>query len=162
MKRFLQVSIVVTSIVWGLTGCVGAPNSNVAVAQADGPSTAPKNPSAAPRKPASSPKKTMSAFRSEQELTAYLHELAEKQKRESRAKYGASNDTVSVTPAAPMQSMASKSAGRPKEEESVTKRQPSARQHGYLLLAALSLSWCPRSVREFSRGPQVEQGRSNE
>jgi hypothetical protein len=128
MKRFLLVSIVATLTVFGLTGCTGAPGSNPAVAYAQSPSADPKNPTvAAKNAPA---KKTMSAFRSEPELTAYLHELAEKQKQLSRAKYGASGDAAKLAAPAPMQAMASKSASGAKDEESVTNVQQAGVDEG--------------------------------
>src|SRR5258707_3676838 len=117
MKRFLLVSIIATSIVWALAGWLGPPGNNPAVAHADGPSAAQKDPLVSAKKPVSA-RKTLTAFRSEQELTAYLHELAEKQKQLSRGAHGASSDAATLAQPAP--AMASKSAGGAKDEESVT------------------------------------------
>ncbi len=127
MKRFLLVSIIATSIVWALAGCVGAPGNNPAVAHADGPSAAQKDPLVSAKKPVSA-RKTLTAFRSEQELTAYLHELAEKQKQLSRGAHGASSDAATLAQPAP--AMASKSAGGAKDEESVTNVQQAGVDEG--------------------------------
>ncbi len=127
MKRLLLVSIVAILTVFGLTGCSVAPG-NPTVAHAQGPSTTPKNPPAAAKN--ASAKKTMSAFRSEQELMAYLHELAEKQKHLSRAQYGAGGDMAKLAAPAPMQAMASKSASGAKDEESVTNVQQAGVDEG--------------------------------
>ncbi len=103
MKSFLQVSIITTCAFIVLAGCTGGPVSNPPLAHADAR--------------VSSPKKTMHAFRSEQELRAYLKELAEKQQRLQRR---AAEAYSSAQPAAPSKSAELASNSKDKNEESVT------------------------------------------
>lgn len=117
MKSFLKVLTIATCTIFGLAGCMSAPgNSNSAIAHADGPTAAYKNQAAAP-------KKTMRAFRSDEELANYFREIAEKQRRESRAttyNYG----TLGAAQPAPTTTAALKSAdsagSADNKEESVT------------------------------------------
>ena len=77
-----------------LAGCAVRPGSDSSVQAASVAAAAPKE--QAPKNTA--PKKTLRAFRSEQELTAYLKELAEKQKSLGRAAgyLSAASDTVEL------------------------------------------------------------------
>lgn len=63
-------------------------------------------------------KKTMRAFRSEQELTNFLKELAEKQRRETRRAYG--NQAGLADAPAPTAAMSEQSVAKSKDDESVT------------------------------------------
>ncbi len=104
MKSFLQVSIITIYAFFVLAGCTGGSVSNLPLAHADAR--------------ASSPKKTMHSFHSEQELTAYLKELAEKQKRLQRRAEAMSLSSAQPS-AAPMESK-SADANKDKGEDSVT------------------------------------------
>src|SRR5882724_9666602 len=105
MKSFLQASIVTACALFVLAGCAAGPVGSLPVAHADSP--------------ASAPKKTMRAFRSEQELKAYLRDLAEKQKELRRR---AETKALAGPPPAPSQSaeVSSDASKNKKDEESVT------------------------------------------
>src|SRR5258708_36462237 len=105
MKSFLQVSIITACTIFVLAGCTGGSVSNLPVAHADAQASSAK---------AASPKKTMHAFGSEQELTAYLKELAKKQQVLRRA------ETMSLSVAQPAMESKSADASKNKDEESVT------------------------------------------
>jgi len=109
MKTFFVATTIATLTILGLANCTGtptgSPGGNLPVANAkETPVTVESFP----------PKKTLRAFRSEQELLSYFHELAEKQKREAQR--------AAMQAASPM---ASKAAGvadkmEANESESVT------------------------------------------
>jgi hypothetical protein len=81
MKTFFVATMFATLTILGLANCTGSPtgsaSGSLSLVNAN------ETPAAAKNFP---PKKTMRAFRSEQELANYFHELAEKQKREALAR----------------------------------------------------------------------------
>src|SRR5690242_14261162 len=91
MKAYSFRIITTALLVAGLAGCAGASASNSpANPVADTAATvAKKNNFVA--------KKTMRAFRSEAELKNYFHEIAEKQKRESRRMAGGYGGAVALS-----------------------------------------------------------------
>ena len=100
MKTFLRATIVAAFTILGLANCSGGSSSTLPLVTAS-QKTFP-------------PKKTLRAFRSEQELVSYLHELAEKQKREE---YRAS---ASLNAAPSPAAKSADSAGASLAAESVT------------------------------------------
>jgi len=91
MKYIFLFAIGVSAVIAALSGCGGSP-VNAGAPEYFGP----------PVVPANKTNKTMRAFRSEQDLKAYLREIAERQKRD-RARRGAGGDgtTYSTGSAAP-------------------------------------------------------------
>ncbi len=85
MKRLLVAAINTAIIISGLAGW-GVSSGKVSPRSASHPAST----------SASAPKKTMRAFRSEQELASYLREIAEKQKVERNAMYGAYGGPVAA------------------------------------------------------------------
>jgi hypothetical protein len=94
MKAYSFRIITTALLVAGLAGCAGASATN-----------SPANPAAdtaatVAKKNNFAAKKTMRAFRSEQELKNYFHEIAEKQKQESRRMAGGYGGSVALSASA--------------------------------------------------------------
>src|SRR5205823_6862462 len=82
MKAFSTYIITAVLVIAGLAGCAGASAANPPA------NSAADTTAQASKKNNFAAKKTMRAFRSEAELKSYFHEIAEKQKRESRRMAG--------------------------------------------------------------------------
>src|ERR1044071_8077636 len=94
MKAYSFRIITTALLVAGLAGCAGASATN-----------SPANPAAdtaatVAKKNNFAAKKTMRAFRSEQELKNYFHEIAEKQKQEARRVAGGYGGSVALSASA--------------------------------------------------------------
>jgi hypothetical protein len=91
MNTFLPGTLRTALVLGLLAAFAGQPGNDASLRAANLAVSAPKDPA---------PKKTMRAFASEQELTAYFKELAEKQRRGSLG-VSATSETVEVTAASP-------------------------------------------------------------
>ena len=109
MKNVFQATMIAMLTILGLANCTGNPASSSSsslplVSASEAPVAAKNFP----------PKKTLRAFRSDQELVSYLHELAEKQEREAR------RAKLAEAPATSSNDSAKDAKGAVAETESVT------------------------------------------